>query len=75
MEHYQQVTRNVSWVGVRHPDLEIFDARGRRVFSRIGELAEDELAAEIAAALGDARGAAPSAPNPSPASTSPTKSS
>jgi len=25
MEHYQQVTRNVSWVGVRHPDLEIFD--------------------------------------------------
>lgn len=25
MEHYQPVTRNVSWVGVRHPDLEIFD--------------------------------------------------
>jgi flavorubredoxin len=25
MEQYQQVTDNVSWVGVRHPDLEIFD--------------------------------------------------
>ena len=25
MEQYQQVTENVSWVGVRHPDLEIFD--------------------------------------------------
>ncbi len=25
MEQYQQVTSNVSWVGVRHPDLEIFD--------------------------------------------------
>ena len=25
MEHYQQVTDKVSWVGVRHPDLEIFD--------------------------------------------------
>ncbi len=25
MEQYQQVTDNVSWVGVRHPELEIFD--------------------------------------------------
>jgi len=25
MEQFQQVTDNVSWVGVRHPDLEIFD--------------------------------------------------
>ena len=25
MEQYQRVTDNVSWVGVRHPDLEIFD--------------------------------------------------
>ncbi|MGD9342880.1 MAG: FprA family A-type flavoprotein, partial [Desulfuromonadales bacterium] len=25
MEQYQQVTDKVSWVGVRHPELEIFD--------------------------------------------------
>jgi len=25
MEHYQQVNDTVSWVGVKHPDLEIFD--------------------------------------------------
>ena len=25
MEQYQQVTDNVFWVGVRHPELEIFD--------------------------------------------------
>ncbi len=25
MEQYQEVTGNVSWVGVRHPDLKIFD--------------------------------------------------
>ena len=25
MEQYQEVTNNVFWVGVRHPDLEIFD--------------------------------------------------
>ncbi len=35
------------------PFTVIFDARGRRVFSRIGELTEQELGTEIAAALGD----------------------
>jgi thiol-disulfide isomerase/thioredoxin len=57
------------------PFTVIFDARGRRVFSRIGEIAEAELATEIAAALGDDRRPAPADPDSAPAPTPATKSS
>jgi thiol-disulfide isomerase/thioredoxin len=43
------------------PFTVVFDARGRRVFSRVGELTEAELAERIAAALGT-KGAASGGP-------------
>lgn len=41
------------------PFTVIFDARGRRVFSHIGEISAEELASELDAALGDSRTSAP----------------
>jgi len=52
------------------PFTVVFDARGRRVFSRIGEIDSEELAAELDALLGGTRAEPQPPQNPEPAKTS-----